>query len=317
MHRIILASGVALGLAVSWLGSLAPGQSPSSYDASSDEAIERGETLILDVARQRELLPSRWACTIDFTVDSTPDAASFMHIKGRSFVAKDKALDVHVRYTDKMDSQVGEEGLSDWETVQVDWSKSKEHLVYEDGSWVVARPVQIREHLDPFMLFMANSGSLRKGLPEDLFETVFFGFRSCLGSRETKKGVETVWGGNKRENNPSSAWFILHDPKIGMPVDFESRFYDLWDPADLKKKHKLIQKSTTTWIVDKSLNVTLPIEVQSNWMNNDESLEAVFKMTWLFDNDVPDTTFSDPRSERLIIPIGEKGIEPRKIESAK
>ena len=63
---------------------------------------------------------------------STPDAESFMLIRGKSFVAQDKKIETIVKHTAKSDTQVGEDGLGDWDSFQIDWKRGKEHMVYDD-----------------------------------------------------------------------------------------------------------------------------------------------------------------------------------------
>lgn len=288
---------------VSILVAWAPGFGQDFLSGSSiQERVDRGEQLILEVAAQRKLLPARWACTIEFAVESTPEAESFILINGRGFVAYDGALDTKVKCIAKSDSQADADGLASWDTIQIDWERKKEHIVYDDGSWVAFQPGQYREHLDPFILFMANSNVLERGISEDMFDMAFFGIRSCLGSSLRKSNIETVWGPGKQDNRPGSAWFILHDEKTGLPVDFQSKFYDMWDPQALGNKSRLLQKSTTKWGTTKKLGSFVPLEVQANWMNNDEALEATFVLSWLFEDQVGNSTFVDPRNEELKIP---------------
>ena len=63
-----------------------------------------------------------------------------------------------------------------------------------------------------------------------------------------------------------------------------------------------IGRVSTQWKHVKEHRVNVPVSVLANWVANDESLEARFTIKWLFESDVPDTAFVDPRKEKIFIP---------------
>ena len=294
----ILKSFAVISLMVLVVDSAAS-QDLASLDFTSEESVARGEDLMLELSRQRQMLPRRWACLIQYRVETTPDSEEYARIKGTSYIAEDRDIGIKVRRR-KEAANNGTPG--DFYQDFFDWQSKSESIYRDDDTWVRTPPGKIRPHFDPFMLCTATSTILDDGVTEDRVEVVFLGLRSCLGSRIVKEGTESVWGLPRPRKERGGAFFVLHDRKTGMPVEFRSRLYETWNPSKLEGKSKLITSVSTKWEESKSHEINLPVEVNASWTNA-EALEASFELKWMFEKDVPDSAFVDPRTEKLVIPV--------------
>ncbi|MEQ1826582.1 MAG: hypothetical protein ABL921_11580 [Pirellula sp.] len=265
--------------------------------ADSDE-IERGERLILEVARQQQLLPNRWAALIQYRVETTPDAPEYRLLKGSSYIVEDKRSDARVMRRFHSDGQRDNGTISAFEETSIDWQRGQEKLKRADDKWVVLHPGEQRPHLDPFQLWYTNSMSFTRGTRNLSVELVFLAsVRSCLTSTARKGRIDTLFG-TASPRDLAVTFAVSHDSKTEMPVEVVLRLYRPWDPKKLDAKNTLIQRTSATWAAVPQYEMFVPIEVHSNWMNS-ESLEAKFTVKWLFDQDVPDWAFVDPRVEKL------------------
>ncbi len=161
--------------------SVAAGQ--GKFD-DSEGAVSRGEELILEVARNRQLLPERWASHIHFSVDATPESELYVSIRGESYIWSDSKAVVTVRRRIETEEQaVGsiESDFFEWE------GKNHLLLMFNDGKWELAKKGQDRPHIDPFTLCFANSSILHRGIHPDYVEMAFLGMRSCFGLKGSKR----------------------------------------------------------------------------------------------------------------------------------
>ena len=277
-------------------------------DLLQDDAIERGEQLILDSGNQRELMPNRWAALIQYEVNSTPDAEFYMTIHGTAYTAVDKELGIIVLRRKQSDQQPDENGqLGDWPTSSFDWQSKNEKIMQSDNNhniWIPTKPGLQRPHFDPFVLWLSASDCLEKGASGEVFLLAFYGVgRTCITSVKRKDGnIESVWSHSKPRKGIVVPLSVLHDAKFGMPIEFESTLCTNWDPKKPFERGKTLQRLSTRWENIAEYRVNVPVEVHSNWMANDESLEAKFTIKWLFENNVPDDAFIDPRKGKIKIP---------------
>ena len=87
-----------------------------------------------------------------------------------------------------------------------------------------------------------------------------------------------------------------------LPIEFQSKYYNVWDPTKLDAEHKVIVHNTTKWKKIGTDGVCVPIEVDASWNNNDEALEGWFEFHCLFGEDIPDRIFEDPREAPVVLP---------------
>jgi hypothetical protein len=283
-------------------------------DLPEDEAILRGEDLILEVTRQRDRLPLRWAALIDFRVEATPDAENYLLVEGSSFLTEDKLLNRKVCCRKQREYQQDSDGFGDFPTQSFDWQSKSEHLSIANDRIELLPAGVIRQHLDPFMLWLVGSSCLTEGVKENYAELIFFGTsRKCMGSRESfrSKDIESTWTTAKidaqdRKRKDAKVWTsmqVLHDRDLKMPIELSISVFDSSSQRkDGSYEGKLSDRTSAKWIKNEKYDVVLPTTVHSNWLGSGESLEASFLVRWLFDEDVPDETFTDPRTGKIVIP---------------
>ncbi len=281
-------------------------QDATKSDLILSDAVDRGEQLVLESGEQRNLMPNRWAALTHYEVESTPDDPDYMRIKGIAYTAVDKALGITVQRRKQSDYQRGGAGgqLSNWPSSYYDWKSKDEKLMLSGEKWVATKPGLTRPHLDPFMLWMSSSYILQEGVTSDSFTVGFFGAgRNCVMSVKRKNGnVESIWGEPQAHKKETRLFTVLHESDFGMPVEFECGLCSDWDPKKPFQRGKLVERISTQWKHIKEFRVNVPESVHANWMDNDESLEAKFTIKWLFEGDVPDSAFNDPRKEKIFIP---------------
>ena len=291
---------------------VANAQEVSKSDLPEDEAVERAETLILEVSKQRDMLPKRWAAMVDFRIESTPDAEQYLLVEGSSFHAEDKTLERKVRLRKQREYQNDSSGFGDFPSEQFDWQSKTEHLSIENDKIELVPPGVRRLHLDPFMLWLASSTCILEEIPANYAEFLFFAAnRKCGGSWEDRRtrNIVSVWTTakiNAMHQKDVKLWtqvHVIHDKVLKMPIEFD---ITLFDSSKIMKsgKHQgqLCVRTSANWIKNEKYDIVLPTTILSNWMGNDESLEALFSVRWLFEGEVPDDTFTDPKTGKIVIP---------------
>jgi hypothetical protein len=307
MKTVFLACQLAFLLVV-----VASAQDTFKSDLPEEEAILRGEDLILEVIRQRDKLPNRWAALVDFRVEATPDADQYLLIEGSSFLSEDKLLKRKVGCRKQREYQQESDGFGDFPTRVFDWQSGSERLSITNEKVEHLPAGVIRQHLDPYMLWIVGSTSFAEGVTENFAEFVFFGTpRKCIGSKELRRkgDIESIWTGpkinmiNRRNVQIWNDMHLAHDRELKMPIELTTTIFESSSQRkDGSYEGKVWDRTSAKWIRNEKYDVVLPTTVQSNWLENGESLEASFLVRWLFDEGVPDETFTDPRSGKIVIP---------------
>jgi hypothetical protein len=290
----------------------------------SDEAVARGEDLVLQFSQGAYHLPNRWAGIIVYASESTPDDPQFRLTTGYSYHAEDKMKGLRVsthNYVSKQPQINGEEGIGGFPQAWGAWRSKNEYVVKEFSKWKAyedsMKGPQFFTH--PYCAPILDPTDIERNRTETFFEQVYFGTRiSSLGIREEKDHTVLLWGPKEASSRASGSRLLRFDNESKRPTEMTYAFHPKWDPVKYAsmpsqvtmrisvkwKKFEIKEANEEGFQKTKDKRQTqdseqwLPAEVTSNVTSVEGRCEELHsKVYWKFGEDVPDSAFHDPRKQ--------------------
>ena len=263
--------------------------------------VEQAEELAASFVQMRLELPDRWAAWTDIRIENTPDSKEMFVSHIREFTAFDAKH--HIRVCRRIDAESSVEPATTWtnqEFIEAGWFSKKETLQwdYVKKQWVVVKKFanRGRPFSDPFSWSVGYLNSYEAGvLNSEMLPLIFYNSgRECLSAIDTKKGLFAFWGKPFASRQLVCTFSILFAKETSLPIEINyDAFEKGYDPNVLSESSS-IAKTYIKWkkVSDK---LFLPIEVDSIGENGSGPFEMKVEIKWILGDDVPTSTFEDPR----------------------
>ena len=303
----------------------------------TDEAIAKGEDLVLQFSQGPHHLPKRWAAVVVYSSQTTPDDPDFRITTGYSYHAEDKKSGVRVssaRHVFKQPQANGEAGLGSFPQEWNAWRKGNEYLITEFKEWKKyeesnkARQFFIHPYCAPFL----DPTNLEVDRSDTYIEQLFFATRySSLGLREDKKHAVSIWGPRQPSEKARGSVVLRFDNESNRPTEIFFAFHPKWDPLKFASMpFQITSRRSIKWKKfefgeqaegdsenkdkGKDLEQWLPVEVELNLTSIEgRSEELNSKVFWKFYDDVPDSAFLNPLKHPFLM-VQFDGSEVAKID---
>ena len=313
-----------------WFMLCIPSQSQAQVQKkAADPNIAKAEKLVDAIMARRTNLPQRWAVLQRREEVNSGDSknGNLSEAWVEEFCAYDAKTQTMVRHVNQHDRGF-QKGLriEGWASSARSWS-TPGLILYksnkEDWKYVPKLPKGYLSGSDPFSWYVAFMASVKFG---DLQEghaarlTREDG-RQCVHAKYVANQLVGIWGKSGEAEKlkrgyarPAVAYRLAFDPATQLPVEFSLLEFKngLTTEAIEIQDFILGEKGRVEWktyVTQDGQRVTVPsvVRVLSTW-NPREELECVNKLYWLFDDDVPDGVFDEPR--------GREPVEPAFAEAA-